>query len=225
MGKATYKCTNCEQIFSRKWNAERHNAQIHNEMAIVYNKESKWRSHTGKEGTATSTTTTTTTIDAVAPAVVSTSTLAQQNSIHNGNTASKEKPQVPNFNLKDFANDSHANSGSGADEFADFDKFLKIFEKSMPLIDELDTLLGKYKVLTERTKILADTTIPSLLSPDPFKFIKDTIRFHRTELGFEKAAGYIALSENISTQQAKIKLKALGWNSPYLKKNKANAVY
>jgi hypothetical protein len=95
----------------------------------------------------------------------------------------------------------------------------------MPLIDELDTLLAKYKVPTERTKILADTTIQSLLSPNPFKFIKDTIRLHRTEFGFEKAAGYIAISENISTQQAKINLKALGWNSPYLKKNKTNAVY
>ena len=86
MGKALYRCTNCEQTFSRKWNAERHNTQKHDEMAIVYNKESKWRSHTGKEGTATFTTTTTTAVD---PAAVSTSTLAQQNSIHNGNTAPK----------------------------------------------------------------------------------------------------------------------------------------
>jgi hypothetical protein len=223
MGKALYRCTNCGQTFSRKWNAERHNSQKHDEMAIVYNKESKWRSHTGKEGTATFTTTTTTT--AVDTAAVSTSTLAQQNSIHNGNTLAKEKPQVPNFVLKDFANASQGNPGSGADDFAEFDKFLKIFEKSMPLIDELDTLLARYKVPTERTKILADTTIQSLLSPNPFKFIKDTIRLHRTEFGFEKAAGSIAVSENISTQQAKIKLKALGWNSPYLKKNKTNAVY
>src|SRR3954465_15139971 len=104
MGKAIYKCTNCEQTFSRKWNAERHNAQIHDEMAIVYNKESKWRSHTGKEGTSTSTTSTTTK-PAVAPDATSTSTLAQQNSIPNDNTASKEKPQVPNLKLKDFAND------------------------------------------------------------------------------------------------------------------------
>lgn len=122
----------------------------------------------------------------------------------------KKNPQVPNFVLKDFANASQGNPGSGADDFAEFDKFLKIFEKSMPLIDELDTLLARYKVPTERTKILADTTIQSLLSPNPFKFIKDTIRLHRTEFGFEKAAGSIAVSENISTQQAKIKLKALG---------------
>jgi hypothetical protein len=40
----------------------------------------------------------------------------------------------------------------GEDEFSEFDKFLKISEKSMPLIDELDTLLAKYKVSTERTK-------------------------------------------------------------------------
>jgi hypothetical protein len=175
--------------------------------AIVFNKESKWRSHTGKEGTATFTTTTTTAVDTAA---VSTSTLAQQNSIHNGDTLPKEKPQVPNFVLKDFANASQGNPGLGADDFAEFDKFLKIFEKSMPLIDELDTLLARYKVPTERTKILADTTIQSLLSPNPFKFIKDTIRLHRTEFGFEKAAGSIAVSKNISTQQAKIKLKALG---------------
>ena len=142
-----------------------------------------------------------------------------------GNTTLKEKPHEPDFKPKDFACKSRGNPGSGPVEFAEFDKFLTIFEKLSPLVDELDTLLAKYKTPAERTKILADTITQSLLSPNPFKFIKGAIRFHWTELGFEKASGYIAISENISQQQAKTKLKALAWNSPYFKQNRANAVY
>jgi hypothetical protein len=37
MGKALYGCTGCKGTFSRKGNADRHNFNIHGEMAIVYN--------------------------------------------------------------------------------------------------------------------------------------------------------------------------------------------
>ncbi len=35
---ADYICNQCNKKFSRKWNALRHNKQIHHELAIVYNK-------------------------------------------------------------------------------------------------------------------------------------------------------------------------------------------
>lgn len=41
MGKAIYKCSICKKTFSRKSNAERHNIDIHNEMAVIYNKENE----------------------------------------------------------------------------------------------------------------------------------------------------------------------------------------
>ena len=88
----------------------------------------------------------------------------------------------------------------------------------MSLVDELDILLTRYKDTAERIKIVADATIQSPISSNPFKLIKDTVIPHRAELGFEKASGCIALLENISTQQGRAKLYALAWNSPYLKK-------
>ncbi len=93
------------------------------------------------------------------------------------------------------------------------------------MIEELDALLTKYKQPAETIKILSDTVTQSLMAPNPFKFIKDTIVTHRAGFGFEKASVYVAFSENITPQQAKTKLKVLAWNSPYLKKNQANAVY
>ncbi len=41
MGKSIYQCTICKKTFSRKSNAERHNIDIHNEMADIYNSENE----------------------------------------------------------------------------------------------------------------------------------------------------------------------------------------
>ncbi len=35
--KNTYRCTNCKRTTTRKYNAERHNKIVHNEMAILHN--------------------------------------------------------------------------------------------------------------------------------------------------------------------------------------------
>jgi hypothetical protein len=148
-------------------------------------------------------------------------------SLYNNNkTWPEEKPQNPNFNFKDFAHNNEDNSG--ADTNANnkiVEKFLKFFEKLMPLVNELDTLLKSYKKQDEISKIISHTITQSMMSQDPFKFIKDTIIVHKAEIGFIKASGYIALSDNISQHQANIKLKALAWNSPYFKRNSTSAVY
>src|SRR4029078_10862585 len=43
MPKKTYGCTDCNKTFSRKYNAERHNETIHNQMAKIYKKETGWK--------------------------------------------------------------------------------------------------------------------------------------------------------------------------------------
>lgn len=216
MGKAIYRCTNCKKTFGRKYNAERHNRDMHNELAVIYAKENGWVSNKRKTGIIIPEPTTENT---------PTSATATDSKIaYNNNTIAEKRSQNPNFNLKDFVNKNDGSSDTNTGENTDVDKFFKFLEKLTILVDELDTLLRSYKTNMERTKILADTITLSLISPDPFKFIKDTISFHRIELGFEKASGYISLSENISPQQAKIKLKALAWNSPYFKRNLNNAV-
>ena len=95
----------------------------------------------------------------------------------------------------------------------------------MPLVNELDTLLKSYKKPGEIAKIVSETITLSMGYSDPFKLVRDTIIDHKTELGFIKASGYIALSDNISLHEAKLKLKSLAWNSPYFKRNQNSAVY
>lgn len=135
------------------------------------------------------------------------------------------KPQNTNFTFKDFAHNSEDNSGTDANVDNKAEKFFKFFEKLMPLVNELDILLKSYKKQDEIAKIISETITQSIISSNSFKFVKDTIVVHKAELGFIKASGYIALSDNISLHQAKIKLKALAWNSPYFKRNMTSAVY
>jgi hypothetical protein len=217
MGKAIYGCTNCRKTFSRKYNAERHNTYIHNEMAVIYNKENNWVSKKRKIGNVATSTVGATPI----------STIATENSSmdNNNKTSKKEIPQNSNFNFKDFARNSKENSGDDTNVDNKLDKFLKFIEKLMPLVIELDTLLTSYKKPGERIKIVSDAIIQSLIAHDPFISIKEKISFHRTEFGLLKAYGYIALSENTSPQQAEKKLKLLVWNSPYFKRNLASSVY
>ena len=36
---SNYACNSCKKNFSRKWNALRHNEQIHHGLAIIFNKK------------------------------------------------------------------------------------------------------------------------------------------------------------------------------------------
>lgn len=210
MGKAIYGCTSCKKTFGRKYNAVRHNIRIHNEMAVIYNRENDWASNKRKVSTNSTSTT-----------AIPNSTVAEDSGAYNNNTISKEIPQKPKINLKYFA----ISSENDSDIDNDLNRFFKIFEKLMPLVDELDMILRENKDNKERIKILSDTIIQSLMSPNPFKFVKETTRVHRTEVGIVKAYGYIALSENISPEQAKTKLNALAWNTPHLKRNLNSAIF
>jgi hypothetical protein len=42
MPKKIYACKYCNKTFSRKYNVERHNEKIHNQMANIYDKQTGW---------------------------------------------------------------------------------------------------------------------------------------------------------------------------------------
>lgn len=44
-----YSCTGCTKKFSRKWNALRHNNQIHHGLAIIYDVSTGWTSKNNKD--------------------------------------------------------------------------------------------------------------------------------------------------------------------------------
>ena len=52
MAKKIYACTGCSQTFSRKYNAERHNEKIHNQMANIYDKQTRWKTESTKRDDA-----------------------------------------------------------------------------------------------------------------------------------------------------------------------------
>ncbi|MGN6624319.1 MAG: hypothetical protein ACTHKK_09275 [Candidatus Nitrosocosmicus sp.] len=44
MAKESYSCSSCKQIFTRNYNAERHNNKVHNGIAGIFNKKTGWMS-------------------------------------------------------------------------------------------------------------------------------------------------------------------------------------
>jgi hypothetical protein len=198
MARKIYECTNCKKTFTRRANAERHNIAIHNEMAVIYNKETDWISNKRK-------------INMPSPSSSSSSTISLD--MNSNNTTTIRKPN--NTNLKDFEYRDPYSKIAKTDE----EKVFKIFEKiSSPLIDELDTLLiTTYIQNLNKTQILVSVIISSLTSQNPVKFIKDQINFYRTFIGIKKASGFVALSHNIPLDQAQLLLKSIILAAPYSK--------
>jgi hypothetical protein len=196
MARKIFECTNCKKTFSRKYNADRHNIAIHNEMAVIYNKETDWVSNKRKIN------------------VPSSSTI----SLESDNNNSTKIPKPNNTNLNDFEYRDPYSKIAKTDE----EKVYKIFEKISPLIDELDTLLiSTYIQNINRTQILASVIISSLTSQNPVKFIKNQINFYRSFIGIKKASGFVALTQNIPLEQAQLMLKSIILAAPY-SKNKFN---
>jgi hypothetical protein len=197
MARKIYECTNCKKTFTRRSNAERHNIAIHNEMAVIYNKETDWISNKRK-------------INMPSPSSSSSSTISLD--MNSNNTTTIRKPN--NTNLKDFEYKDPYSKIAKTDE----EKVFKIFEKISPLIDELDTLSkSTYIQNVNRTQILASVIISSLTSQNPVKFIKDQINFYRAFIGIKKASGFVALSHNIPLDQAHLMLKSIILTAPYSK--------
>ena len=206
MGKEPYVCTTCNRTFSRKNNAERHNRSLHDEMAVIFNKDTGWRSDKTKENKSSFTLS------------LSSSKTPTDATTHNDTIPSSRVP-YPN-NLEDL------NIGITDPEIdikIDDEKFFEIFGKISPLIDELDTLLSEYKSHEERINILSDGIILALMSPNPIRSLKDTINLHRLYKGVTKASGFVALSKNIPPAKAQLMLKAMVLSAPYSKnENKFN---
>jgi hypothetical protein len=179
MARKIFECTNCKKTFSRKYNADRHNIAIHNEMAVIYNKETDWVSNKRKIN------------------VPSSSTI----SLESDNNNSTKIPKPNNTNLNDFEYRDPYSKIAKTDE----EKVYKIFEKISPLIDELDTLLiSTYIQNINRTQILASVIISSLTSQNPVKFIKKHINFYRSFIRIKKASGFVALTQNIPLEQGQL---------------------
>jgi hypothetical protein len=196
MGRGIYGCTGCKGTFTRKGNADRHNFNIHGEMAIVYNIKTDKISDKRKTNKKFS------------------SPITEEDVITNNR-------QISNPYDKGLEGFDFSDPNSELNKNADEEKMFKIFEKISPFIDELDSLLSIYKPHPERIKILSNVISYSLISSNPVLSLKDTIRFYRSTIGIKKTLGFVSMSNNITQDQAKEMLKTIILAAPY-SKNKFN---
>ena len=209
MGRGIYGCTKCKKTFPRRYNAERHNKSIHDEMAIVFNKDTGWRSDTTKE-------------------IKSQSSPFPSSSISSSKTptdSTKYNDTIPSSRVP-YPNLEELHVGIPNPEInikTDDEKFFEIFGKISPLIEDLDTLLSTYKSPDEKIKMVSEGIILALMSSNPVRTLKDIINLHRLNKGITKAVAFIAKSKNITPEQAQSMLKAMVMTAPYSKnENKFN---
>jgi len=201
-----YACTSCKKTFSRKFNAERHNKIVHDEMAIIYNKETDWISNIKKPYLGSS--------DTIDHTIKSTSLPSTLKSDRNNDTAISN--QKYNNKIKDLYKDDELNFD--INENKDDQLVFKIIGKISPYIDTLDSLLlSRYSDNDDRIKILSFILISSLTTSNPIDFIKEQISFFRSMIAMKKSISLITYYYNIEPKQARETLKGLVLSAPYSK--------
>ena len=204
--KNIYACTSCKKTFSRKFNAERHNKVVHEEMAMVYNKENDWKSNIKKSPLKSSNT-----IDRI----IKSPSLSHSSLKPDKNIDNLIPKQTYNNNLKDLYKDDQYLDNS---ENKDDELVFKIIGKMAPYIDTLDSLLlSRYSDNNDRIKILSSILTTSLTTSNPIKFIKEQINFLHSLIAMKKSISLISHYYNIEPKQARETLKGLVLSAPYSK--------
>ena len=207
-----------QKTFSRKFNAERHNKIVHDEMAMVYDKETDWKSSIKNMRIVS-----TNTIEPAArtkftesPFIYTPSKIESIEDIRNSNL---NQPYYKN-NLKDvYKSDLDPDIIEN-----EYDQIVfKIIGKIFPLIESLDSLLlSRHLDNKDRTGILSFVLITSLSSSNPVAFIKDKINYYRSIIAMERAIALTAYYFNIEPKNAREKLKGLVITAPYFKNKFTN---
>ena len=105
MGREVYRCTGCKKNFGRRYNAERHNKQVHDEMAVVYGNETN---RVSDKGTTTN----------------KKASIAGPNSMDIGEKADR-------FNIGSLKTTTYSESSTDKDD-GDEEKIYKVLEKCFP---------------------------------------------------------------------------------------------
>jgi hypothetical protein len=99
----------------------------------------------------------------------------------------------------------------------DEEKISKVFGKMLPLIEELESLLSDTPT-AERTGIVGQIIMTSLMTSNPVKAMRDAINFHNSIKGTKKASHLVAAWKNIPPVQAQELLRSTIMNAPYFKR-------
>jgi hypothetical protein len=189
MGRDLYSCTGCNKIFSRRYNAERHNKQVHDEMAVVYDNTTNRVSDKGTMA-------------------IKRASVAGSSSMDIGD---KAKDSFNANSLKTTYSESSTDKDNDEEE-----KILKVLGKMLPLIGELDSLLADVPA-EKRIDTVGQIIMSSLMSSNPFKAMRDAINLHNSIKGMKKASYFVAESRKITPGQAQELLRLTILNAPYFK--------
>ena len=208
-----YACTSCKKTFGRKYNAERHNKIVHDEMAMVYDKETDWKSSINKKIIPSNT------IARTTKSIESSSIYTPSKIESIEDIKDPLSSQVYNNNLKDlYKSNLDLNINENEDDQIVFNTIGKI----SPYIDTLDSLLlSRSMDNKDRNKILSSILISSLSTSNPASFIKEQINYYRSLIAMKRAISLISYHFNTDLKQARETLKGLVLTAPYFK-NKFN---
>jgi hypothetical protein len=134
-------------------------------------------------------------------------------SIADPNSMSKDE-KANGFNINPMKT-THPKSSTDKDN-DDEEKISKVFGKTLPLIEELDSLLSDVPA-EKRIDTVGQIIMSSLMSSNPFKAMRNTINFHNSIKGMKKALYIVAASRNILPAQAQELLRLTILNAPYFK--------
>jgi hypothetical protein len=188
MGRELYSCTGCKKTFGRSYNAERHNKQVHDEMAVVYDNKTN--------------------------RVSDKRTMARKKTSIAGPNSMDIDEEANRFNI-DSLKTTYSELSTDKDN-DDEEKISKIIRKMLPLIEELDSLLSDVPA-EKRIDTVGQMIMSSLMTSNPFKAMRDAINLHKSIKGMEKASYFVAASRNILPVQAQELLRFTILNAPYFK--------
>jgi hypothetical protein len=189
MKKRSFECSMCLQSFSRNNNAERHNERIHDGLATIYDTRLKDDSNVK----------------------IRSKNPVYQNRFKQMQLFSDLRSKKDNELFSAYLNFDDGNNNNKL-------KVMRVFGQLKPHFEELEYLLDKYDE-TIKEKIICQIIISCLTSYRPIKSLKDTIELYKSIDCMNKISYYFSKYNNISKEEARIRLEQLVQNSIYYKNN------
>jgi hypothetical protein len=187
-----YDCSKCNQSFSRKWNAERHNELKHDDLSIIYDKKIKPTSNSN-----------------------SNSKLKTKNPIYKNKFIQFQSNHTLIKNdIFDELFSEYIKLEPDENEL----KTMKIFGQLYQPFEELEKLLDIFDE-SSKASILSQVFKSCLKSFRPVKSMKDTIEIYRAIKAIDKISYYYSKSHDKTIHEAKNLVKALVQKSDYFKNN------
>ncbi len=119
--------------------------------------------------------------------------------------------------LEHINNLQTTNSSTLSEYLEEEDKrILAVVDKMVPPFEELEKLLIN-EPENERMNILNNVIVFSLNSPNPVKYMQDSVNFYRSAIGMNKMVEHVAKRNNVSLNQARTYFRTMIKNGAYFK--------